>query len=104
MNAAVDCSDVVTKINVCQSYLIGYDPPTPSIRCCLAVQSLEHKASASRTARKAYCECVKHVENSTFINLYRLALLPESCSLKINIGVITPNFDCNRTGSREFEA
>ncbi|MBA0817593.1 hypothetical protein Gohar_027954 [Gossypium harknessii] len=92
--AAITCSDVVSHLIPCLSYV--QNGGTPAAACCSGVKTLYGQAQTSPD-RQDVCKCIKSAVNGmpyTDYNLNLAAGLPAKCGLRLPYN-ISPSTDCN---------
>ncbi|KAJ7982130.1 Non-specific lipid-transfer protein [Quillaja saponaria] len=91
--AVITCSDVITDLRPCISYLVnGSGKPPPA--CCSGVSALASAASTSAD-RKTACECIKSASQKVNVNFQLAQALPGNCGIKLPF-TVSPNVDCSK--------
>ncbi|XP_068668926.1 non-specific lipid-transfer protein-like [Aristolochia californica] len=91
---AISCSDAVSAMVPCGSFLVGSGGARPTAQCCQSVLALQKK-TATRADLKALCLCLKQTGPSFGVLPEKAKLLPQLCKLKINMP-ISPDIDCQK--------
>ncbi|XP_020595326.1 non-specific lipid-transfer protein 3-like [Phalaenopsis equestris] len=86
--AKLSCSDAVTALIPCGTYLLGSSGDEPSSECCRSAQAL-NRAAARKADRKSLCECLEKMGPSFNVNWQLARLLPVYCKLQLTIPVST---------------
>ncbi|KAG0465284.1 hypothetical protein HPP92_019448 [Vanilla planifolia] len=81
--SGISCSDAVSALIPCGSYLLGAGGEVPSPTCCQSAQAL-NRAAATVGSRRALCECLKKTGPSFGVRSDRASRLPYLCKLKLN--------------------
>ncbi|KAL6603963.1 hypothetical protein ACP70R_044324 [Stipagrostis hirtigluma subsp. patula] len=97
--ASISCSDVVSDLSPCLSYLTGNDKQ-PSAECCAGVTTLVDAAD-TKEERQATCECLKAAYRQFHALLSAAQALPLQCGISLPY-TISPDVDCSqsREGTR----
>lgn len=91
--AAVSCSDVISKLRPCVSYLVsGSGKPPPA--CCSGVSALASAPSTSAD-KKTACDCIKSAAKNVNLNPQLVQALPGNCGVNLPFPV-SPNTDCSK--------
>ncbi|XP_022151019.1 non-specific lipid-transfer protein 8 [Momordica charantia] len=93
--AAISCSDVVTDLRPCVSYLVSGSGKPPAA-CCTGANAL---ASAATTTadKKAACECIKSAAGSLNYNAKLAQDLPSNCGISLPF-TVSASVDCSKIG------
>ncbi|KAK4439371.1 hypothetical protein Salat_0272000 [Sesamum alatum] len=87
---AFSCTEALTDLLPCRSFLTGNAPITVS--CCRSVDALR-QAAAAQSDKRAICRCLKQAALSANVNQRRVQGLENGCKISIPFP-IDPNFNC----------
>ncbi|KAH7544782.1 hypothetical protein FEM48_Zijuj01G0022800 [Ziziphus jujuba var. spinosa] len=91
--AAISCSDVISNLRPCVSYLVnGSGKPPPA--CCSGVSAVASAASTSAD-KKTACNCIKSAAKNVNLNPQLAQALPGNCGVNLPFPV-SPNTDCSK--------
>ncbi|KAF3452666.1 hypothetical protein FNV43_RR03099 [Rhamnella rubrinervis] len=93
--AALTCSQVVSNLRPCVSYLVSGSGKPPAA-CCSGVVALASAASSSAD-KKTACECIKSTAKSVNPKPQLAQSLPANCGISLPFPV-SPNTDCSKVG------
>ncbi|KAG9135659.1 hypothetical protein Leryth_002391 [Lithospermum erythrorhizon] len=91
-NAAITCSNVISNLSSCLSYL--QSGGTPSNACCGGAKALAASAKTTEDKQTA-CSCMKNAASRFKVNPESANALPKSCGIQLPFD-ISPNVDCSK--------
>ncbi|KAG9455108.1 hypothetical protein H6P81_008012 [Aristolochia fimbriata] len=91
---AMSCSDAVSAMVPCGSFLLGSSGARPSPQCCQSALALQKK-TPTRAGLRDLCLCFKQTGPSFGVQPEKAKLLPQLCKLNLNMP-ISPDIDCNK--------
>ncbi|KAL1818767.1 hypothetical protein ACET3Z_013636 [Daucus carota] len=91
--AAITCSDVISNLRPCISYLTSGSgkPPSP---CCAGVSTLSTSATTTADKQTA-CNCIKNASKNLNVNTALAQALPSNCGVSLPF-TVSPTVDCSK--------
>ncbi|KAL0915636.1 hypothetical protein M5K25_016069 [Dendrobium thyrsiflorum] len=90
----LSCSDAVSALIPCGSYLIGSAGKYPTKECCQSAQEL-NRAAATKADRQTLCKCLEQLGPSFGVQPAFAKLLPVYCKLHLTLPIST-NANCSQ--------
>ncbi|PKU79669.1 non-specific lipid-transfer protein 3 [Dendrobium catenatum] len=90
----LSCSDAVSALIPCGSFLIGSAGNFPTKECCQSAQEL-NKAAARKADRQTLCKCLEQLGPSFGVKPAFARRLPVYCKLQLTIPIST-NANCSQ--------
>ncbi|KAM7525264.1 hypothetical protein LguiA_015166 [Lonicera macranthoides] len=83
-NAVLSCTEAITRLLPCETYLTGFSDIT--VPCCEAAASLNQQAT-TKDDRKALCQCFEKAGPGLGVKDDRAKQLPQLCNINVPVPI-----------------